>query len=81
MDRRRYWFKEQLVMSALIGKGLWVNHDITGFVSFTGFYWFSDSVPMVQTISSYYKVIRWFEGGEVEMILLIIIIIIIIIIM
>ena len=23
-------------------------------------------VPLVQPINSYYKVIRWFEGGEVE---------------
>ena len=36
MDRRRYWFKEQLVIIVLIGKGLLVNHDITGFVGFTG---------------------------------------------
>ena len=36
MDRRRYWFKEQLVIMVLIGKGLLVYLDITGFVGFTG---------------------------------------------
>ena len=36
MNRRRYWFKEQLVIMVLIGKGLLINLDITGYVGFTG---------------------------------------------
>ena len=34
-------------------------------------------VPLVKPIHSYYKVIRWFEGVEVEMVLLLLILLLI----